>query len=356
MIGGISQDCTLLRRIAAALREEPFTIIDVGCSGGIDDVWRGFGDRLRAFGFDPNIEECKRLAAQESNPGVKYIPAFVGLDPKHPFAQKKVGKSHWGNNPWDRLAFARTVRNRQKEVENLPPEDRSDKLTTINVWNTARSADSSHPVLLPEFFAENGITDIDFIKLDVDGPDFEILHSLEDVLAGVPVLGFGMEVNFFGSDAETEHTFHNTDRFMRSKGFELFNLMIYRYTAVALPSRYLWANPGPSELGRPYQGDALYVHDICNPAHQGFVMKLSPEKILKTAAIFAAFNLPDSAAEILATFRARIAHLCDVDSLLEVLAAEIQSGRGSNLCYKDYLAAFERDSDLFYRPKSEERV
>ena len=337
---GISQDCLFLQRIAGVLKEEKFTLIDIGCSLGIDQLWRLYGDRLRAVAFDPNIEECARLSAQETNPDVKYVAAFVGLRPNHPFAQQKIGKPHWGNNPWARLSVARTLDIRQKEIENMS----SNEKTKINAWNQAQLADSNQPVYLAEFLSENEINDIDFIKLDVDGADFEILHSLEDVFADGRVIGVGMEVNFIGSGAETDHTFHNTDRFMRNRGFDLFNLTIRRYSTAALPSRYLASGPGQSEVGRPLQGDALYVRDICNPMHADFAVNLSPEKLLKAAAIFAAFHLPDCAAEVLLKFRAELASRCDVESLLDTLAAQIQQGAKSVLSYKEYIAAFEKGS------------
>src|SRR5208337_4344738 len=57
---------------------EAFTLIDVGCSGGLDPAWRDFGSRLRAFGFDPQVQEIERLIKAESNPQVKYVAGFVG--------------------------------------------------------------------------------------------------------------------------------------------------------------------------------------------------------------------------------------------------------------------------------------
>jgi hypothetical protein len=34
-----------------------FTLIDIGCSGGIDEVWRGFGPRLRTLAIIPLLYE-----------------------------------------------------------------------------------------------------------------------------------------------------------------------------------------------------------------------------------------------------------------------------------------------------------
>ena len=66
---GLRSDSAAARYISERLGDEAFTVIDVGCSGGIDRIWRLFGERLRAFGFDPNVDECARLAAAETLPG-----------------------------------------------------------------------------------------------------------------------------------------------------------------------------------------------------------------------------------------------------------------------------------------------
>src|SRR4051794_23951278 len=80
--------------VAGSLKSERFTFVDVGCSGGIDPVWRIFGDRLRAVGIDASAEECERLTREEAHPDIKYVGAFVGLPKDHPIAQMSVGK------PW----------------------------------------------------------------------------------------------------------------------------------------------------------------------------------------------------------------------------------------------------------------
>ena len=100
------------------------------------------------------------------------------------------------------------------------------------------------------------MTEIDFIKIDVDGPDFLILDSIRSEFEKRKVIGLGMEVNFFGTDDPGEHTFHNTDRFLRSLGFELFGITQRLYSMAALPQRYELSFPAQSLRGRPLQGDA----------------------------------------------------------------------------------------------------
>ena len=78
-----------IRSAAAALKAERFTLVDIGCSGGIDQLWRQFGDRLAGVGFDASASECRRLAAKETNPNILYMAGFVDIPPDHPFAQRE---------------------------------------------------------------------------------------------------------------------------------------------------------------------------------------------------------------------------------------------------------------------------
>src|SRR4029077_4210783 len=197
----------------------------------------------------------------------------------------------------------------------------------------------------------NDVADIDFIKIDGDGADFGILSSFDSCLEASNVLAVGLEVNFIGSEADTDHTFHNTDRFMRSHGFDLFGLSVRRYSNRSLPGKYTSVSPAQSEFGRPLQGDALYARDVGGPDASAPADKLSEEKLAKLAAIFSLFQLPDCAAELLLRFRPRLSKVVDVDRSLDLLAEQAQVDHWRKLSYSTYMAAFESNSRMFYRSR-----
>ena len=344
---GLERRTALSELVGQHLRNEMFTLIDVGCRDGIDVGWRSFGSRLRAFGFDPNIAECTRLTLRERDPNVRYIPAFVAIPPDHPFALKKADRQHYARNPWDRLSAARSLEIISKNVESLSSRER----TELNLWQTTELADPADPVYLVKFFDENKIDQVDFIKIDVDGADFEILSSLDSSFDRLEILGIGIEVNYVGSECETDHTFHNIDRFLRSYGFDLFGLTVRRYSNKCLPSKYRGPAPGPTEFGRPLQGDALYLRDPGGHESSSLFARMSAEKIAKLAAIFSLFQLPDVAAETLLNYRAILATLFDVDHCLDLLACQAQIDVARPLPYREYMAAFEANSPMFYRGK-----
>lgn len=324
----------LARLIVDELGDEPFTLFDVGCSGGIAPQWRAFDPNMRAVGIDPNVGEIERLSRQETNADVHYLSGFVDWDRTTHFAKSREHRGYWGLNPWDRLAVSRSA-----EIRNSLPRT-EEQLTQENEWLQVEL--SSRQIRLPDLFDQHGLTDIDFIKIDVDGPDFLILDSIKSEFRKRKVIGVGMEVNFYGSDDPTDHTFHNTDRFMRSLGFELFGITHRLYSMAALPQRYELPFPAQSVRGRPYQGDAIYFRDLGNPAAV-HPFSLTRAKILKLAAMFDIFDKPDHVAELLLTHRDLIGN---VDGMLNWLTerAEIRIPGG----YQAYMARFMKDDGAFY--------
>ena len=119
--------------------------------------------------------------------------------------------------------------------------------------------------MVPEYLEQKGVKSLDFLKIDVDGKDFDVLNSFDHALSDLAVVGVGVEVNFCGSDSETDNTFHNMDRFLKARGFELLTLSTRRYSVSALPSRFL-GGAGPTEKGRILQGDAMYARDLASAA------------------------------------------------------------------------------------------
>jgi hypothetical protein len=88
------------------------SVIDVGCSRGIDAVWRVFEPDLSVHAFDPDLEECERLQSAEKNPEVRYVPGFVGIEPDHPSSSSpKAGHTgreiHGAEWRWRRLSSIR---------------------------------------------------------------------------------------------------------------------------------------------------------------------------------------------------------------------------------------------------------
>jgi methyltransferase FkbM-like protein len=344
---GLLNSCPLLDYLAEI--SGAFQLVDIGCSGGIDRRWRRMGRRLRALGIDPDIEEIARLKANEKNPAVTYLNAFAGIPVDHPFAQQCRGKPELARDPSPRLSTTQYVEGMRLKKKNAATgkEKRS-----ANLWRNAPLADPAAALIVPDYLKSAGVASVDFMKIDVDGKDFEILHSFDRALDDLNILGVGIEVRMWGSDEATDGTFHNVDRFMKACGFELFNLSLRRYSTAALPSRFALRAPGATEFGRVHHGDAMYARDLGSDLYDEFAKALAPDKLLNLTAIFAIFDLPDCAAEIALKFRDRISNLCDVDRMLDLLTAHAERSSPGQASYKSYLAQFENQPTHFLGTKN----
>lgn len=321
-----------------------FQLVDIGCSGGIDRRWRRMGRRLRAVGIDPDVDEIARLKASEKNPAITYLNAFAGIPPDHPFALQRRGKPDFARDPNPRLSTTQYVE-RMRRANQRPGTGKEKR--SANLWRNASLADPAEAVIVPEYLKSAGIASVDFLKIDVDGNDFEILHSFDRALDDLKILGVGIEVRVWGSDDETDGTFHNVDRFLKAHGFELFNLSLRRYSTATLPSRFVSRAPGATEFGRVHHGDAMYARDLGSGLYEEFAKALTPDKLLNLAAIFAIFDLPDCAAEIVVKFLDRISTVGDVDRMLDRLAAQAERTSPDKASYKSYLEQFENEPRRF---------
>jgi hypothetical protein len=333
--------------VADKLRTEKFTLLDIGCSGGLDPMWRAFEPRLRALGVDASAVECRRLAGLERNPDVSYVAAFVSSSADKPIDLSAGPAAPLIMKMRDRMSFMRTREIREGRLKDASTEEKF----RHNAWELTGLADPGKPVVVPDLLAQRGWTDLDYLKIDIDGADFEILQSFRGRFDALGLIAVQLEVNFLGTGQPDEHSFHNTDRFMRGEGFDLFRLDVRNCSTRALPARYVWPTPAETVSGRPFQGEAYYARDVLAPHRAEAGAGLSVEKIAKLAAVFSAWDVPDAAAELITSRRATLAPLFDVDAGLDLLAAQTQAHRSRPLSYRAYMASFEADSAAFYRPE-----
>jgi hypothetical protein len=367
-IEGLRADSAFARFAAAALAE-PFKLVDVGCAGGLAAGWRVFGDRLHALAYDPDAAEIARLSAAESNLNVGYVRGLVGPPSDHPLAVRMRDRLHQHAWVGGRLAYERVRAMKAREAAGLPPETVDDYFRRIAAPADAAPrggfdldyaaafeaapyagvSDGGDPpmIYLPGHLAQADFLDVDVLKIDVDGPDFDVLRSCAGLLDRPSLLAVSIEVSFFGSHDANDNTFHNVDRLMRQKGFDLFGLSVRGYASAALPSPFLDRHASANYQGRPYQGDALYVRDLASPALRDLAAALSVGKLLKAAALFALFGLQDQAAELLLVHRERLEAVLDVESGLDLLTHEIPD-YDPGVGYREWIAAFERADPQLY--------
>lgn len=310
----------------------PITIFDLGCSGGIDPDWHVFEDKLIAYGFDPVVDEIKRLNREKKSEHHHYIEAFVVGDDT---------KTCPVVDFYPRLAMLISSQIAVKK-KNLLSSFK--KTLEANLWNKLEMTENK--IYLPDFIEQNKLKP-NFIKIDVDGQDFDILTSIEKILQRPEVLGVCIEVNYNGGHTDDVNTFHNVDRFFRKTGFQLFDFTKRKYSLAALPAPYIITIPAQSSHGRPLQGDAVYFKDLIEMEKQGKI-EVTTDTLLKQASLFSFFDQKDSCAELLLHFKDMLPMGFDLNAILNQLVQELGIEDFKNLSYKQVIKLFNKDHKIFY--------
>ena len=277
--------------LAPLFADDPIIMVDVGARFGLDARWAAFGNSLKAYCFEADTAECERLNAS-AHPGVRYIPAALGARAGRATLYHTKYAGSTGLYRTDPKFFGRLINHANAELVSTEEID----VTT-----------------LLEAQAAHGIPNHDFLKLDVEGAEL-------DVLRGAFTGGtFGIFTEFrFHRAINGSPPFAELDQFLTSRGFMLYGLWTGRQSRLALPypgprmqhadgSRFHAATSG----GQVMDGDALYFRDPLK-------LHLTRNQILRSACLFELYDLKDCAAELLCE-RAKEADV-DVPRCLDLLA------------------------------------
>lgn len=302
---------------AGAFRKQPFTVVDVGARGGIASYWSVFADDLRIVGFDLDPQECRRLNAID--PRTRYLP--FALDRRKGrravyVANHAASSSFYRSDP---VYFGRY---------------------TASQNATVLSEQTLETTTLSSALASIGLTAADFIKVDAEGAELEILQGGEDLLPSVQ--GVLSEVRFSRKISGCP-VYWELEKYLREQSFELYDLDVYRLSRKALPYPYLYSNyfddgrpaAGPSTQGQVFEANALYMRDL---------LDTSPDarRLVVAACLFEIFGLSDCAAELIQAHGSAFDSLVPVQTLLDLLVPEV---KGRSLTYRQYM-----DRDLVADP------
>ncbi len=308
-------DAPLTRHLVATGQLSKLRLLDIGCSGGVHPRWEALGPALDAVGVDVVLSEVGRLQA-DAPPGVAYRAARVGPEREGALPRRSAyprSSAAWAAAHHPRRVAGQIVDNDWADQPLVPTTETVD-LTSL---------------LTP---------DVDVIKLDIDGADFAVLEAAGADLADSTVLALDVEVFFHGEAGPGHHTFHNTDRLLRSLGFQLMSLAPRRYSSAALPAPFVYDLYAQTASGRCAWADALYMRDVVARPPP---FSLEPPRLARLCVLGELYGLPDVAAEIIQ------AHPAAFDSpewALDLLTPLLD---GHQLSYTAYRSRFERDPEGF---------
>jgi FkbM family methyltransferase len=255
------------------------TLCNVG-SRKVDNVddygnqeWQLFTPNLSIYGFDADSDACDQanadLEAQQINWKEVHSPLVLGkaIEERTLYVTKNpmCTSLYPPNEPYlERLAGL-------SEVASL---DFSVKIDTTT---------------LDDFCQKENLTEVDFLKTDVQGADLDVLEGASKILDS-GILAVQVEI-IFSHLYINQPLFADVDTFLRNHNFTLFDIFRAYRLRVRSPIHTT------ARAGQLLWGDAFYFRDLIREDIDGHLR--SPDRMLKLACIADIMNFPDYTLEIL---------------------------------------------------------
>lgn len=217
------------------------TCVDIGAAGGLHKRVEGISPRATIIAFDADEEEVVRLNRAAGPSGNrKFIHAVVGAEGATVTLNLNKNRQSSSVCPWDRTRTDLYAK----------MEENADRFTTERTVELPTRG-------LRLLCEQNGIADIDLLKVDTEGHEFPILKEApEDILA-----------------VEVEVTFHPL-RLGTSLFDQVMSLMRGRRYLLVDVRRYFWSPDAALEIdgyankGFVILGDALFFLDPFLPENE----------------------------------------------------------------------------------------
>jgi FkbM family methyltransferase len=254
------------------LLEEPFVVVDVGASGGMSGKWPSIGAPIHYVGFEPDETQHARLVAGSDPKRETYIKMGVG-----------GAKGDVDFHVTRMQACSSVLHPNAEFVAPFRPTDfEIERTIRIQVDTLDRLLEDAH------------VRKVDFLKLDTQGSELDILRGATETLRDVFAIDVEVE---FQPLYQAQPLFGEVDRHLRGCGFECFDLYP-RYWKRSTGRRY------GGHKGQIIFAEALYLRGRNHFRQLSFANRLASDRarICKAVVICSMYGYLDYADELLSTF------------------------------------------------------
>ena len=243
--------------------DETLKIIDIGASGGIDQRWYSNGFEVNAILFEPDPDAFEQLIKKKRKNDVILDSA---LSDKEKETVLNICKFQQNSSIYEpNMDILKLYEN--------PGRYEIKKRITMKAFP------------LNDVLKKNSISEIDFMKIDTQGSELEILRGGIDYLDRI--IGLEVESEFI-EIYKNQPLFPEVDKFIQSNGFELIDMR-----------RTFWKrNIGSYGVnkGQLIYADQLYMR---TPESVLNIKGISSSKVIKAIKVYLTYGYQDLSIELL---------------------------------------------------------
>ena len=241
------------------LDQNNLNIVDIGAAGGIHNRWSLFHPLVKEILFEPDKDEYKKLINISDPNSLIINSALAGTKRRIKFyvTQKQECSSCYMPNT--------------EFLSLFDGADRFDILQTLSI-----EVDT-----LTNQLNKNSITEVDFIKIDTQGSELDILEGSLDFLSRA--VGIEVEMEFV-EVYKGQPLFDEVHSFLIRNGYNLFDI-----------KRYYWKRknePPNTNKGQLIFGDGLYFR---SPENILSIKDVDEKKVIRSIYVYIAYGYYDLA-------------------------------------------------------------
>lgn len=281
--------------------EGPMTYVCVAC-GARSDSHHPLVEALpwaRYVGFEPDPDECARLQPLAGD-RYRYVPLAAGKG-------SEARTLHLTSD----LSFSSLL---------LPNAAFFGQFQNCASLISVTGTLETQTVALDTFLPTVGVSQVDFLELDTQGTELDILQGAQAFLDS-SLVGIQVEVEF-SPIYQSQPLFSDVDAYLRRFGFVLFDLSRKYYRRSLYP-------PDRETRGQLVWGDALYLKDYRLLTEKG--LSTSATNLAFTAAFYGFRDYAYEVADFMLRGHAGLLSAAEVESLIRSRDESLSSQSDSRL-------------------------
>jgi len=264
-------------------KDNYLNILDIGCFGQDVPEQYSLQKNIKFYGVDIDEKNINYLKKKYSNNIDYFFYTYEVVAPKNLDIFYKTYKYNF-KNKYQNIAFKSATYQKYSEIKQ-----------SINKTNQKTTDALSKPIksTIDEILLKNNINNVNFLKIDIDGNDVDVLYGCENLLKNDNLFGVKVEVNF--SLPNSSKNIYEPYLYLSDHNFVLHKIITNRYGSDKIPEKFFYNFSGQNFNGSDLYGDLIFFKTL----DKNFIKTLDKYKLLNFCRILEIYNLNGMAAEIL---------------------------------------------------------